>query len=307
MIWDIAVGVLIVAASSLGLFRTGLTIARHSSSRASNWIVSVLVALVVLYAVLIHGKLALAQILPFSNVIVVGNWIPLGAAMLAGIAGGQATVPLWRRVSLGLILAGLASYTLICDIGGAAPGAQDPWFLRGFCMQTSPGSCSACCAAGLLRHHGIPSSEREMIDLCLTHAQGTPPLGLYRGLKIKTRNTPWRVQVVRCRFEELIKTEPWPVLLLVSSDDTRIADATNPLRFRLSRRADHAIVVFGLTDDGEAVVGDPAMGHERWTLDKLKASWRGEGLRLVKRESWRDAEARMPRESLSKATRRRPS
>jgi hypothetical protein len=299
MMWDIAVGVLIVAALSLGLFRWSLAITHRCSSRTSNCIVSALVALVVADAVLIHGTLSLARILPFSNVIVVGNWIPLGAAMLAGIAGAQPKIPLWRRVSLGLLLAGLASYTLTRDIVGSAPGVEDPRFWRGFCMQTNPGSCSACCAAALLRHHGISTSEREMIDLCLTRANGTPPLGLYRGLKIKTRNTPWRVQVVHGRFEELVKTEPWPVLLLVSHENTATGVGANPPGFRLPRRADHAILVFGLTVDGEAVVGDPAMGQRRWTLDELKACWHGEGLRLVKRRSWPDPEARMRPESPS--------
>jgi hypothetical protein len=306
MMWDITVGVLIVAALSLGLFRWGLAIARRCSTRTCNCIASALVALVVADAVLIHGKLTLARILPFSNVIVVGNWIPLGAAMLAGIAVARATIPLRRRVVLGLLLAGLASYTLTCDILRATPGVDDPRFWRGFCMQTNPGSCSACCAAALLRHHGISTSEREMIDLCLTDANGTPPLGLYRGLKIKTRNTPWRVQVVHGRFEELVKTEPWPVLMLISHETMTPKGAPNPPGFRLSRRADHAILVFGLTDEGEAVIGDPALGKKRWTLDRLKASWHGEGLRLVKRRSWHDPEATVRPGSPSQTVRGRP-
>jgi signal transduction histidine kinase len=34
---------------------------------------------------------------------------------------------------------------------------------------------------------------------------------------------------------------------------------------------------------GSVEIGDPAVGHTKWTLDDLKRRWRGEGLQLVKR------------------------
>ena len=66
-----------------------------------------------------------------------------------------------------------------------------------------------------MREHGIQASEQEMVELCLTRADGTPALGLYRGLKLKTRGTPWNVEVFRSGLEDLRNADRWPVILLV--------------------------------------------------------------------------------------------
>jgi hypothetical protein len=86
-----------------------------------------------------------------------------------------------------------------------------------------------------------------MMDLCLTRSEGTPSLGVYRGLKIKTRHSRWDVEVVRCPLEDLLRNMEGPVLM----------------RIRLE--------------------GEPAVGRQRWATSELKRRWRGEGLRLVPR------------------------
>ena len=73
-------------------------------------------------------------------------------------------------------------------IGKAPPIGPDRW-VDGLCRQSSTSSCSAAAAATLLTANGIPTTEREMISACLTHIDGTSMLGLYRGLKVKTRGT----------------------------------------------------------------------------------------------------------------------
>ena len=73
-------------------------------------------------------------------------------------------------------------------------------------MQSRGASCGPCCAVTLLRHCGIEADEREMSDLCLTTKSGTPSLGLYRGLKLKTNDTPWDVEVVRGDLEQLCES-----------------------------------------------------------------------------------------------------
>ena len=54
-----------------------------------------------------------------------------------------------------------------------------------------------------------------MMELCLTGAGGTPSLGLYRGLKLKTVGTPYDVEVFRTDVESLLDSDELPAILLV--------------------------------------------------------------------------------------------
>ena len=151
-------------------------------------------------------------------------------------------------------------------------------------MQTTRTSCSACCAATLLREEGIPATEEEMVDLCLTREHGTPALGLYRGLKLKTRGTPWKVEVFRCGREELREANRSPLILLVHvlrpSSPKPIWSAWR----RWLPRAEHAVVFYGVAQSGLAILGDPTVGKKRHPLASLERVWNGEGLRLVERD-----------------------
>ena len=136
----------------------------------------------------------------------------------------------------------------------------------------------------LLQCHGIEANEREMTELCLTNKTGTSLLGLYRGLKLKTRDTDCDVEIVRSSVEELLRAEKYPLIVSVrlEREPPRPSSENTPAPFRLLR-ARHTIVVFGITDDGRVEVGDPGCGDTEWFLDDLRARWSGEGLRLVER------------------------
>jgi hypothetical protein len=129
--------------------------------------------------------------------------------------------------------------------------------------------------------HGIPARESEMIRLCLTRRGGTPELGLYRGLKLKTQQTPWDVEVLSCTAEAFIRPELYPALLLVDTDSHGVQPWWRP------RKASHAIVVRGITKYGTIEVADPSSGVGTWSIDSLRKCWLGDGLRLVRRESQR--------------------
>jgi len=288
-VWDIVAGILIVAAGSLGLFWCGLAVSRRSSTVAAG-LALVAVVFILWFALAVHGTLLMARLLPFSGVIVLGNWIPLAAAFLAGIVGGQEVIPLWRRLTFTALMLFSAWYTNLYSLSGQPPESRDLWSRRRICLQTTPSSCSACAAVMLLRECGIRSDEQEMIRLCLTGYKGTPPLGLYRGLKAKTAGTDWTVQVVRCDAEELPRQTPTPAILLVTLDgpkETLRAKA----RAWLGAPAvtDHTVILYRFTEDGKAVIGDsaggvePCSGRYFWTLGHMKERWGGEGLRLVPR------------------------
>lgn len=290
--WDIVAGALIVVAVSVLLFLCGFAIARRGSKAADAWLALAAVTFIFWFALAVHGTLRMASLLPFSAAIVLGNWIPPAAAFLAGLIGGQEAVPLWRRLAFTTMMVSSAWYTNVLNLGGDPPAAQDRWSSRRICLQTDTSSCSAASAVMLLRSGGIRTDEQEMIDLCLTGEKGTPPLGLFRGLKAKTAGTEWDVEVVRWDVEELRQNAGSPVLLLVTLD-TSDASVKNVARRWMGLRptADHAVVLLRFLEDGRALVGDPAGGVEPaagrypWSAEYLKEHWGGEGLRLVRRLS----------------------
>ena len=235
------------------------------------------------FALALHGRLVLAQLVPWSGAIVLTNWITPGACFLVGIVLAERSAPVWRRAAIGGLLGGLGWSTVAAPLLAPAAEAGAPAYRYGVCVQTSPASCSAAAAAILLREHLIETSEREMAELCLTSTRGTPELGLYRGLRLKTDGTPWQVEVLAGNPGVLRLAAASPALLLVRIGQ-RSPDEPVLARFWPERNlANHAIVFYGFADDGSAVIGDPAAGLTRWTAEELANRWRGEGLRLVRR------------------------
>ncbi len=288
MMRDIFLGMIINAACTAALFFGGLVIARRRSRLCSVCLIILVVVPLVYFALALHGRLLLAQVLPFSNAIVLGNWILPGAGFLAGLLCGQRAIPPWRRGAFTLILAALACYSLFGTFHGRASPSLHSWSLDGMVLQSKQASCGPCCATTLLQACGIESTESEMMKLCLTTSKGTPSLGLYRGLKLKTRGTPCDVEVVRCDLAELCRQDRWPVLLLVKLEPSSHVPRQCGGPLRRPRNLKHAVVMFGLTRDGRPEIGDPAIpaeGQQYWTLDLLETRWRGEGLRLVPRAS----------------------
>jgi hypothetical protein len=283
---DLIVALLVVFASSVAAFWCGTRIAGNLSSRASSCIALATLVLLLVFAATAHGKLWLAQVLPFSNVVVLGNWIPLGASFLGGLAGGQRAIPLWRRSALAVILISLGSYTVLDDFL-VPPSPSRSYFDKGTCIQTTRVSCSPCCAVTLLDCCGIESSEGEMMDLCVTSRFGTPMLGLYRGLKLKTRNTDWDVEAFRCSVPRLRQEATWPVILRIRLSNAPPAGIPVERRSRWrAPRMEHTIVVFGFRSDGRVLIGDssnPKCSSTCWSVDELRKCWGGEGLRLVRR------------------------
>src|SRR5439155_26252660 len=88
---------------------------------------------------------------------------------------------------------------------------------RDICLQTSHATSSPAAAATLLRSHGIDTTEEEMARLCLTNPDGTSLLGLYRGLRLKTRYGCLNVFSFHCDVGSLRqRVAGGPVILSVS-------------------------------------------------------------------------------------------
>jgi hypothetical protein len=287
---DLASGAAIVIGVSFALVRVGLSVERRCRRRTANGIALLSVAAVFLYGWLVHGRLILARLVPAANVVVLSNVIPLGAGLVIGIVLARRSIPRWRRVAVASLLGALAGYALLADVVGCCPRAKSPRYDQGLCLQTSPASCSACCAASLLRLHGIPASEKEMIRLCLTRHYGTPPLGLYRGLQLKTRGTAWDVEVFHGSPEDLRQADGWPAILMVRLvTGYRGPAGSEAYGEGPQRPMGHAVLLCAVTENGNALIVDPAEGVRLRPVAILERVWAGEGLRLTRRRTPREA------------------
>ena len=158
------------------------------------------------------------------------------------------------------------------------PEGQNKW--EGpVAMQTSWATCSPAAAATLLTAEGISVSEREMIPLCLTDYEGTPTLGLYRGIQLVASRNNRQVEVVDRRLERLLQEDDWPVLAAV-----RLPRGVDDPRFEQEwgwiPGMGHSVVILRRTEGGQFLIADPAIGLELWPESKLKTLWQGNGLRV---------------------------
>jgi hypothetical protein len=225
-------------------------------------------------------------------VIVVGNWIPPLTGFLAGLAwsliartaqptGSRAVLA--RRLAVVLALQALAWLAVLRPIWGAAPRCRDRWE-GDICIQTTDFTCTAACAATLVKAHGIGATEQEMAELCLTR-EGTPWQGLYRGLKIKTKGTPWDVEVVHGGLDRLRSLPDGPAILAAGVPRGPRVARIYTERYGWTPGDWHSVLFFGFLGNGLVAMADPTpgIGRENWSEDDLRVLWRGRGMRLVPR------------------------
>jgi len=153
---------------------------------------------------------------------------------------------------------------------------------NGVCLQSSEASCSAAAAATLLTLHGIAATEEEMAGLCLTTDAGTSLQGVYRGLRIKTAGTKWRVAPIAGGFDRL-HDEDTPALLSVGLGRWQSADVRYSRDWGWAPGTLHSVVLMGFVMNEKVNIADPKVGREQWLVQGLTVLWKGEGLRLVER------------------------
>ena len=279
---DLTIGFLIAGVASILACCVGIYAARRIKGILRTLLVGAYVTLVLAFAVKLQGRLVLAQWLPFSNVILVGNLTTIGAAGFAGMVWGWQSVPLWRRLIFGAGMWAVAVVALLSQMPRNPPSPGDEW-IDEVCMQSNHSSCSACAAATLLAYHGIRTNEAEMMKLCLTGAKGTPSLGLYRGLKLKTEGTPYDVEVFRTDLDTLLNSDESPAILLVMLEANADVDPRYQRDWGWVPGLGHAVVYYGRAGEDRVMMGDPSVGREKWSFEDLRVLWQGEGLRLRQR------------------------
>lgn len=229
-----------------------------------------------------NGQLFWARIVPSSAAIIYTNLAAVSAGLAAGWGWRLPNTPVWRRsflaIALGLTSLAAILWPLLSIALRPPPEGHDNW--KGpVAMQSSWATCSPAAAATLLNAEGMRVSEREMVSLCLTDYDGTPTLGLYRGVKLIASRNEREVEIIDRSMESLLRDDDWPVLISVrlpfGVDDPRFAD-----QWGWIPGMGHAVVALGRTPDDKLVIGDPAKGLELWSQSKLKTLWQGVGLRV---------------------------
>lgn len=280
--FDIYFGIALMLLLSLGSLMLGLRVGEVTSRGVAALLGLPVLGLVVLQSLLFVDNLRLAAVLPFSNLVIVGNWSLLGVGFLAGLAWRHVPRPVWRKLLATVPLISICLYHSYGWLPGRAPRCGNVW-LDGVCVQTAPATCSAACAATVLKAHGIPATESELAQLCLTRLWGTSALGIYRGLKRKTADTPYDVAPFHWTLDQMRTKPPGPVLLDVRLTREATTDPRYERDWGWTVGQVHTVVLFRFLPNDLVEMGDPSIGREKWHVDSLKVLWQGSGMRLVRR------------------------
>lgn len=288
---DLIIAVIIIVALSFAILVLTVRATHRWTTTTTTCIGMLAGALLLLYLTQLWGQPRLSKLLPFSSLIVLGNWFPLAAAFLAGITWTHGYGSKRRRLLFGLSCFVIAMYSMVEPLLGEPPHCVDDWSEDGYCMQTTLQSCSAAAAATLLKKYEITASEAEMARLCLTRGfdgvmqEGTSWPGLYRGLKLKTEGTDFDVEVFEESVDDFVRNFTAPSIVFVGvPKDGRVPPAfADESGWMPGVR--HSVVLVDVLPNSLMVVADPAsVRFEFWSLDELRYLWLGRGMRLKRRE-----------------------
>ena len=259
MIW-LAVQLLGSAAMTTG----GILAIRRSRTLATA-LVAVMLSLILFKTALANVPAGEPRLFPWNWYPFVEPWWFLFPAMFIFGAGLLLVwQSVWKRDVL-LIVAGVlviicGAYAVLMDRPHALTGTVNA---KGVCHQTSGYSCSAASAVMLLDRHGIPSTENEMAELCVTRAgnsrvAGTTESGLMRGLRLKLggRGTP---RITTPAYEAI----PTPAVVAI----------------QLSPQLSHSILVAAVEPDQVRVV-DPLYGSGSIPRAQFERTWKKTAISL---------------------------
>lgn len=233
------------------------------------------------YIVCVWDHPCLARWLPYSNLIVLGNALPLFAALLAGLSCRRLRGRPRARYTAVVLLTVVGVGALIRPVLGEAPVCDERWE-GDACLQTTKHTCSAASAATALRRVGVVTTEAEMARLCLTR-KGTHWMGLYHGLSQKLAPA-WRIEVFDAKSLETLRhvSQDAPAILTVELPQ----DVPAGWEYRQENGwlpgISHSVVCLGPDGDSHWRIVDPANGIERWSTTDLLVLWQGHGMRLTR-------------------------
>lgn len=234
------------------------------------------------YMLFLWNRPRLTTLLPSSDLIILGNWLPCWAAFFVGVYLTTPGSGLVRKTTLSLLTLLLAAYSTIAPTIGQPPECKVSRSSETLTYQTNPYTCSAACATSLLKLYGLNATEQELTELCLTR-QGTHWMGVYRGLKLKTANTEWTVVAEEFSEEAMIRNANMPSILALDLD---VSEFPEHIDHGFQSHTGHSVVCLG--NDGRAGVPvfdpSPDFGTEYWTDSIFRCVRGGVILRLVARD-----------------------
>lgn len=186
-----------------------------------------------------------------------------------------------RALALGIPLTAVALWSYSWLFMPLPPGLSGKADKTGYCAQTTDDSCSAAAAVMLLQQYDVRTTEREMAQLCLTrYHQGTPPLGLYRGVALKASVRYLKPKSFQVRD---LKSMRAPCIIAVGLKKNVPHDiAVKMDSYGWQPGVRHAVAILKAEPNGQWFdVADPTFGRERWPTQDLQYIWDGRLLMLV--------------------------
>lgn len=238
----------------------------------------------VAYLHFLWDRPSLSHLLPFSNTIILGNWLPIAGSFFLGVCLKTERITLLRRIMLAVCMVTISGYSLAKPLLGKPPVCMPTMYERTLDFQTTDQTCSAACAASLLRLHGVSANEMELAHLCLTR-RGTHWLGVYRGLKLKTAGTRWDVVAEEVSAQDLCSGKLGPGILALSFHASESGRPSDP-EWGFESDVGHSVLIMKSHYPAAIEVFDPApdYGFEVWNEEVLASVRNGILLRLVPRD-----------------------
>ena len=286
---DLRLAMALMALLSVASFLGVRRLCVKAGPRMLDTMAAALVLIIGLYIRFVWGQLWIVEWIPLPSVVILANWFPVLLGIMAAILWlRMQSYSIPRRIPIQLLLVGATVWSEIYVIPQKPPNCGNEWIeptaelpFR-ICRQTTRYTCSAAAAATILHSLGVPSSEKEMAELCLT-GEGTTWLGLYHGLSIRLQGSGFGAKFFEGSLADLdVATEEFPVLLCCRLSNE--VDRANPdYRENAGWKPGvaHSAVLFGRVED-VYVVGDPSQTHvELWSEQDVANLWTGQGLRIV--------------------------
>jgi hypothetical protein len=251
------------------------------SSREKKYILYLLVAFIIFLGtkayVLERRPDLFTEFFPYTWVIFYSNLYPFAVALFIPIAFNLGESPFHKLriaiLSLGLFILSLVPYRYF--FSESATSNKNIIDQNGVCIQSSNDTCSAAAAVTLLRHYGIVTTEANVVVLALTReGKGTDRLGLFRALKILTRENPeLHVSIEKIGAEELVeKNIPALITVGVPKIPTTPGEREMVEKYQWEAGMIHDVVFLGRDekDPSRVRIGEPQFGLEKWSIAHLK-------------------------------------
>jgi hypothetical protein len=217
------------------------------------------------------------EFFPYTWIIFYSNLYPFAVSLFIPIAFNLG-VSAFQKFRIAVLCLGLFFLSLVpyrYFFSEFARSEKNIFDEHGVSIQSSSDTCSAAAAVTFLRHYGIHTTETNVIDLAFTKmGKGTDRLGLFRALKILTKEYPeLHVSIEKITAEELVKKNI-PALITVGVPKIPSTPGERDMveKYQWEAGVIHDVVFLGTDekDPARVRIGEPQFGLEKWRIAHLK-------------------------------------